>query len=91
MSFFHAFLEVLAVFDNAGFNHFPQQIIALAGTLADTGKNRESVMFLRNVVDKFLDEHRLADSRATEKTDLAAFQIRFEKVNDFDSGVEDFL
>ena len=48
-------------------------------------------MFLRNVVDKFLDENRLADSRATEKTDLAAFQIRFEKVNDFDSGVEDFL
>ena len=91
MSFFHAFLAVLAVFDNAGFYHFPQQIIALAGTLADTGKNRESVMFLRNVVDKFLDENRLADSRATEKTDLSTLEIGLEKIYDLDSCVKDLL
>ena len=48
-------------------------------------------MFLGNIINQLLDEHCLADSRATEKADLTTFQIRLQKVNDLDAGVKHFL
>ena len=47
-------------------------------------------MLLGNVVDKLHDEHRFADARAAEQTDLAAFGIGAEQVDDLDAGLQNF-
>jgi hypothetical protein len=46
-------------------------------------------MRLGDVVDQFLDQHRLADAGAAEQADLAAAGIRREQVDDLDAGDED--
>ena len=91
MAFFHRLGEVVAVFDDVGFDHFAQQVVALAGTLAHAGEDGESVVFLGDVVDQFLDQHGLAYARAAEEADLAALEVGLEEVDDLDAGVEDFL
>ena len=48
-------------------------------------------MFLCDIVDKLLDEHGLADSRSTEKSDLSALQIWLKQVNDLDAGEQHLL
>ena len=48
-------------------------------------------MLLGNIVDQLLDKHCLADTRTTEKADFSALKIRFEQVNDLDSGVQHLL
>jgi hypothetical protein len=45
----------------------------------------------RDVADQLLDEHRLADARAAEQSDLAAALIRREQVDDLDAGLEQLL
>ncbi len=42
-------------------------------------------MRLRDVVDEFLNENRLADARAAEQADLAAARVRREQVHDLDA------
>ena len=46
-------------------------------------------MALGDVVDKFLDEHGLADSSAAEQADLAALGVGCEQIDDLDPGDED--
>ena len=46
-------------------------------------------MSLGDVVDQFLDEHRLAYARPAEEADLAALGVRGEQVDDLDAGDED--
>ena len=48
-------------------------------------------MGLCDIVDELLDEHGLAHASATEKADLATFQIGFQEVDDLDSGKEHLL
>ena len=91
MAFLHRFHELVTVFDDAGFDHLTKQVVTFPGTFPHSGENRESVMFLGYIIDQLLDEHRLADSRAAEKADLSAFQIRLKKVDDLDAGVKHFL
>jgi len=43
-----------------------------------------------DVVDELHDDDGLTDSGAAEETDLAALAVRFEKIDDFDAGFEDF-
>lgn len=45
-------------------------------------------MSLGNVVDKFLNQHSLADTGTTEKTDFTTTGIRSEEVDDLDTGFE---
>ena len=91
MTFLHRLGELFAVSDYPGLYHLAQQVVALAGTLAHSGEDRESVMFLCNIVDKLFDEHGLAHARATKQADLSALEVRLEQVDDLDAGVEDFL
>ena len=46
-------------------------------------------MLLSDIVDKFLDEHCLADSCSTEKSDLSALQVRLKKIYDLYTGEKD--
>ena len=41
-----------------------------------------------DIADQFHDDNRLADTGAAEETDFAAFGIRFQQVDDFDTGLE---
>ena len=91
MAFRHRLLELLAIFDDSGLDHLPQQVVSFPCALADSGEDRESVVLLGDIVDELLDEHCLADSGPAEKSDLAAFKIRFKEVYDLDAGIEHFL
>ena len=57
------------------------KIIALPGTLSDTGKNGISAVRGRDVVDQFLDQHRFSDARTAKKPDLSTFLIRTEQID----------
>ena len=91
MAFFHALFERLTIFDDAGLYHLPKEVVTFPGTLADTGKDRESVVLFRDIVNKFLDKDGLAYTGSSEKSDLTTLKIRFEKVNDFNTGIKNFL
>ena len=49
------------------------------------------MLLLGNVVDQFLNQHRLAHAGAAEQTDFTTFTIRFEQVNHLDARVEHLL
>ena len=74
--------------DNAGFLEFQPQIVAFARALADSGEHRNAAVLLRQVADQLLNDDGLADARAAEQADLAAAQIRLEKIDDLDAGLE---
>ena len=82
-----AFAAALLV--DAGFDELVIEIVALAGALADTGEHRKAAMRLGDVVDQFLDEHRLADAGAAEQADLAALGVRRKQVEHLDAGDQD--
>ena len=73
----------------AGFFHLGPEVISLTGTLSDSGKDRVSAMLCGNVADQFLDQHGLAHAGAAEETNLAAFCVRRQKVDDFNSCLQD--
>ena len=91
MAFLHALYEFIAILDDTGFYHFTKKVIAFPGSLPHSGEDGETVVFLCNVVDQFLDEDSLAHTGTTEKTDLSTLEIGLEKIYDLDSCVKDFL
>ena len=91
MTLLHALQKVLSIVYYAGFDHFSEKVVSLAGTLSHTGKDRESVMLLGDIVYKFLDKDCLSYTGTSEKSDLTSLEIRFKKVNDLDSREEHLL
>ena len=91
LPFFHPLFKCFSVADYAGFNHFAQEVVALAGPFAHAGENGEAVVFLGNVVDEFLDEYGLSHAGTAEQTDLATLQVGFQQVDDLDTRSQDFL
>ena len=69
VTFLHAFLECFAVADNAGFDHFAQQVVTFTGTFTYSGKYRESIMFLGDIIDKFLDQYGFSHTEISIKTE----------------------
>src|ERR1044071_8459467 len=65
-----------------------EQVVALAGALADAGERRVAARLLGDVVDQLLEQHGLADAGAAEQADLAAAAVRREQVDDLDPGLE---
>src|SRR5271163_1368558 len=70
------------------FDELVIEVITFTGALADAGEYRIAAMGLRDVVDQFLDEHRLTYTGAAEQPDLAALGVRREQVDDLDAGDE---
>ena len=91
MPLFHTFQKFLAIVYYSGLDHFPQKVISLTSSLAHSGKDRKSVMLLGYIVDQFLDKDRLADTCASEKSDLSALEIWLKQVNDLDTRKQDLL
>ena len=69
-------------------DEFVIEVVAFAGALADAGEYGIAAVGLGDVVDQFLDEHRLAYAGAAEQADLAALGVRREQVDDLDAGDE---
>ena len=91
MALLHALLEFFSVTDNTGFNHFSQQVVAFTCTFSYTGKHREAVLLLRNIVNELLDKHRLAYTGATKQTDFTALAIWFQQVDNLDACIKHLL
>src|ERR1700730_3293023 len=76
--------------DDAAFGHFHPQVVAFAGALAHASENRDASVLHGDVVNQLHDQNGLADAGAAEQADLAAFQIRLDKIDDFDAGFKHF-
>ena len=85
MTILHTLKEFLSISDHSGFYHLTEKVISFPRTLADTGKHRESVMLLGDVIYELLDKDRLTYTGTSEKSDLSSLEIRFKKVNDLDT------
>ena len=70
------------------FDELVIEVVAFASALADAREYRIAAVGLGDVVDQFLDEHRLAHAGAAEQADLAALGVRREQVDDLDAGDE---
>lgn len=92
--------------DDRGFLHFVVQIVTLTSSLTDTGEDGVTTMGFGNVVlnlvsprslcssmtthNQLLDKHGLADTGTTEETNLSTTSIRSQKIDDLDTGDENF-
>ena len=75
--------------DDARLGHLVQEVVALAGTLADAGEDGVAAVLLGDVADQLLDDDRLADAGAAEDADLAALGERRDQVDDLEARLED--
>ena len=80
--------EIFAIADDARFQHLAHQVIALTRTLSYTGKNRDTIVSLGNIVDKLLNKYRLTNTGTTKQTNLTPFEIRLNQVNNFDTRIQ---
>ena len=75
--------------DDARLDHLVEQVVALAGALADAREHGVAAVLLGDVADELLDDDRLADAGAAEDADLAALREGADEVDDLDAGLED--
>src|SRR6266481_6392023 len=80
----------IARYNHAAFRHFQPQVVAFASALAHAREHGNAAVLHRDVVNQLHDENGLADARTAEEADLAAFQIRLDQIDDFDSCLEHF-
>ena len=74
--------------DDAGLLHLRDQVVALAGALADPGEHRHTAVVTGDARDHLLDQHGLAHAGAAEQADLAALHVGGQQVDDLDAGLE---
>src|SRR5690606_27277519 len=68
------------VLEDAHLFHFQVQVGALTGALTDAGEHRRAGELTRDTGDHLLDQNGLADTGATEQTDLAALHVGGQQV-----------
>jgi hypothetical protein len=64
-----------------------KQVVAFAGTFTHTGEYRHTVVGFGDVVDQFHDQYGFAYTGAPEQTDFTTFCVRFDQVDNLDTGV----
>ena len=75
--------------DHLGLGHLEEEVVALAGALADAGEDGDAAVLAGDVVDQLLDQDGLAGAGAAEEADLAALHVRRDQVDDLEAGLED--
>lgn len=68
--------------DHTRLDHLSVEIVPLAGALPHTGEHGEPSVPLSDVVDELHDEHGLADTGTTEKTNLATLLVGSQEIHD---------
>ena len=74
--------------EDPGLAHLLDEVVALAGALADAGEHGDAAVVLGDALDHLLDEHGLAHARAAEEADLPALHVGGEQVDDLDARLE---
>ena len=77
--------------DDTRLDHFVVKIIALTGSLTDTGEHGETTMELSDVIDKLHDKDGLADTGTTEKTNLTTFGVWAQKIDNLNTYIIIFI
>ena len=85
----HLAVDERDLVEHAGLLHLEIEVVTLARALTDTGEDGHTAVGVGDVVDQLHDRDGLADARATEEADLAALDVRGDKVDDLDAGLED--
>ncbi len=68
--------------------HLEPEVVALAGSFAHAGEDREAAVDRRDAGDQLGKDDGLAQPGASEQADLAASHERRQKVDDLDPGLE---
>ena len=68
--------------------HVGEELMALAGTLADAGEDGDALVLLDHGVDQFHHQYGLADTGSAEHRGLAAMGEWREKIDHLDAGFE---
>ena len=82
LALFHRLVEGVAVADDVGFDHLPEEVVAFAGALAHAGEDGEAVMGLRNVVDELTLANTEANSDNLENIRKSENSL-IKGINDF--------
>ena len=81
----HLTVNKRSLIDNARLFHFIIKVVTLSRSLADTGENTDTAVFLSDIIDKLHYKNSLADTGTAEKTYFTAFCIRCNKVNNLNT------
>src|SRR5699024_11466855 len=57
------------------FTHFVIKVVTFTCTLSDSSKNRNTTVFLGNVVNQLLNKNCFTNTCTTKQTDLSTFNI----------------
>ena len=89
----HGHLGLFELFkvNHARVGHLVVEVVALAGTLTNTGKHRQTRVGFGDVVDQLHHVHGLAHAGTAEQADLAAFGKRAHQINHLDAGFQQLL
>ena len=79
------FAQVVLVNDS-GLRHLVVQIISLARAFADTCEYRHATVELGDVINKFHDDHCLANAGSTKRANFSTLQERANQVDNLDPG-----
>jgi peptide chain release factor 1 len=85
----HLAVDQAGLVDDARLAHLEVEVGTLTGALANAREDGGAAVLLGKVVDELLDQDGLADASAAKEAGLAATDIRLEKVDGLDAGLED--
>ena len=88
--FVHLAIDQCYFVQDAGVFHFAPEVVAFTGTFAYAAEYGAAIMFGRYVVDQFLNQDCFTYACTAEQTDLTAFCVWADQVDDFDAGFENF-
>jgi len=77
--------------DDTRLDHFVVEIVSLTSTLADTSEHGETTMKFSDVVNQLHDEHGLADTSTTEKSNLSSLGVGSQKVDNLNTYIIIFI
>ncbi|KAH7467054.1 uncharacterized protein KRP23_11379 [Phytophthora ramorum] len=80
---------VVVDLDHTRLDHLVVQVVTLTGTLAHTGEHGHTTVVVGHVVNELHDDDRLADTGASEETNLAALGVRGQQVHDLHARHQD--
>ena len=77
--------------DNTGIDHFVVKVVPFTGPFTNAREHGNAAVAFCNVVDQFLNRHGLANTGATEQTNLAALLVRTQQIDHFNTGDQLFF